>query len=193
MDDWKIDRRKRSCDPCRREFTSEEVHYSGIVEVETKFERRDLCLPCFDLKPFELFSFWKTQMPRREERRFEDIGAMTEFCKRLLASPSEDPMRRKILYLTSLVLMRKKRLKLVGVREGRLIVEKSWDGDTAEIPDPAIGEAELEPLKLEMEKLFEFEFATPETQSPQKTQTEREGVCANAPPLPSNSVSSVFP
>ena len=161
MEEWKIDRRRRSCIPCQREFRSEEVHYSGIVEIENRFERRDLCLPCFEAKPFELFSFWKTQTPKLEERKLEDIGAMVEFCKRLLASPSEEPTRRKILYLTALILMRKRRLKLVAHREGALVVEKSWDGDTAEIPEPAIEDAELLLLKGEMERLFELEFIAP--------------------------------
>lgn len=163
MDDWKVERRKKRCSPCGREFESEESHYSGIVEIEKRFERRDVCLPCWERTPFELFSFWRTRMPRRRERRIEDIGAMVEFLKRLLASQSDDPLRQKITYLTVLVLMRKKRLKLVGLREGRLLVEKSWDGETTEIPEPAIGDAELDAVRAEMEKLFDVEFAREET------------------------------
>jgi len=55
----------------------------------------------------------------------------------------------------------KRRLKLVAHREGALVVEKSWDGDTAEIPEPAIEDAELLLLKGEMERLFELEFIAP--------------------------------
>ena len=159
MDEWKIERRKRQCTPCEREFESEEVHYSGIVTLEKGFERRDLCLPCWEKKPFELFSYWKTRMPRREERKLEDIAAMVEFFKCLAAAPGEDPTRRKVTYLTALLLMRKKRLKIVGHREETLILEKAWDGETIEIVEPTVGEEELDALRVDMEKLFDLSFA----------------------------------
>lgn len=173
MEEWKVERRKKHCSACNRDFNSEEVHYSGIAEVEGRFERRDRCLACWETKANELalsgaaeggrveglFSFWKTQTPRREERKIEDIAAMVEFFKRLIVTPCEDPMRAKVTYLIALILMRKKRLKLAGVRDGKLIVEKAWDGDTAEVQEPAIGDAELEALKGEMLKLFEMELS----------------------------------
>jgi hypothetical protein len=158
MEEWKVERRKKHCSSCNRDFASEEVHYSGIAEVEGRFCRRDLCVPCWDAKGAELFSFWKTRMPKREERRLEDIHAMVEFFKRLVVAPSEDPMRVKVTYLISLILMRKKRLKLTGIRDGRLLLEKAWDGDTVAVVEPVIGDAELESLKGEMLKLFEMEL-----------------------------------
>ena len=82
-EEWKISKRGRSCGVCQREFRSEEWLYSGIAEVEGRFERRDVCVPCWDKKP-ELFSFWKTRMPRREVKRLEDINAMQEFFKEVL-------------------------------------------------------------------------------------------------------------
>ena len=85
-EEWKISKRGRSCSVCQREFRSEEVLYSGIAEIEGVFQRRDVCVPCWDKKP-ELFSFWKTQMPKREVKRLEDINAMQEFFKKLLEKP----------------------------------------------------------------------------------------------------------
>lgn len=157
-EEWKINKRGRSCSVCARVFGSEEEHYSGIVEVETKFERRDLCLGCWAKKP-ELFSFWKTRMPKREERRLEDVNAMQEFFKKLLEKPSESPSRQKITYLTALLLSRKRRLKLLGTKDGRLRIEKGWDGEQVDIVDPPISDLELSELKDQMEKLFEVELA----------------------------------
>ena len=166
-DEWKISKRGRACSFCRRPFRSEEEHYSGIAEAEARFERRDVCLPCWEKKP-ELFSFWKTRMPKRQQKRLEDINAMQEFFKKLIekpfdaaqGKPSEDPARQKIAYLTALLLARKRRLKLLGSRDGRLKIEKSWDGETAEIPDPPITDAELEELRRQMEALFEVEIGS---------------------------------
>jgi hypothetical protein len=156
-EEWKISKRGRSCSVCQREFRSEEVLYSGIAETEGKFARRDVCVPCWDRKP-ELFSFWKTQMPRREVKRLEDVNAMQEFFKRLLEKPSEDPARHKVTYLTALLLARKRRLRLAGSKDGKLRIEKGWDGEAAEIVDPVIADDEIETLKQQMEQLFVVEL-----------------------------------
>jgi hypothetical protein len=156
-EEWKISKRGRSCSVCQREFRSEEVLYSGIAEVEGKFTRRDVCVPCWGRQP-ELFSFWKTQMPRREVKRLEDINAMQEFFKKLLEKPSEDPSRHKITYLTALLLARKRRIRLAGSKDGRLRIEKTWDGESTEIADPVIADGELEALKEQMEQLFVVEL-----------------------------------
>ena len=156
-EEWKISKRGRSCGVCQREFKSEEFIYSGIAEIEGKFARRDVCVPCWDKKP-ELFSFWKTQMPRREVKRLEDINAMQEFFKKLLEKPSEDPSRHKITYLTALLLARKRRIRLAGSKNGMLRIEKTWDGESTEIVDPVIADTELEALKEQMEALFVVEL-----------------------------------
>jgi hypothetical protein len=142
---------------CQREFRSEEELYSGIAEVEGRFERRDVCVPCWAQKP-ALFSFWRTRMPRKEQKRLEDVNAMQEFFKKLLEKPAEDPVRQKITYLTALLLSRKRRIKLAGSTGGRLRIEKSWDGETAEIADPAIAESELADLRAQMDQLFVMEL-----------------------------------
>ena len=157
VEEWKIEKRRRACSLCARPFGSEEDHYSGIAEVEGRFERRDVCLPCWDKKP-ELFSYWRTRTPKLEERRLENVQAMTDFFKKLLEKPLEDPNRQKIAYLTALLLARKRKLKLAGSSGGRLRIEKGWDGETIEIPDPPISDAELSDLRVQMDQLFEMEL-----------------------------------
>jgi hypothetical protein len=163
-EEWKIEKRKPGCSGCSKSFGSEESHYSGIVEAEGRFVRRDFCLKCWETKP-ELFSHWLTLAPKREQRTLEDINAMQDFFKKLITMPVEDPTREKIVYLTALLLMRKKRLKAAGpskIRDGkaRLPIEKSWDGEIIEIIDPPIADAELEQLKADMEALFSADPST---------------------------------
>lgn len=160
-EDWKISRRGRACCVCQREFRSEEELYSGIAELEGRFERRDVCLPCWTSKP-ALFSFWRTRMPKKEQKRLEDVNAMQEFFKKLIEKPSDDPVRQKITYLTALLLSRKRRLKLAGSKGGRLRIEKGWDGEAAEIADPVIAEAELAELRTQMDLLFVLELGEPQ-------------------------------
>jgi len=174
MEEWKIERRKRTCVGCAREFASEEVHNSAIRFVEGRFERIDTCLACWDrLFPAGAeapFSFWTTTAPKREKRRLEDIQAMVEFFKRLAERRSADPVHEKVLYLTSLLLMRKRRVKPAGAKrvDGRsfLVLEKAWDGETVEIADPVIGDAEIESLRSELERLFDVEVGAGELARP---------------------------
>ena len=193
QEEWKIQKRGRACALCARQFKSEEEHYSGIVENEGRFERRDICLPCWAKKPAastapsvpapavpaapttdpapapeakEIFSFWKTRMPKIEQRKLEDIAAMVEFFKKLIEKPSEDPSRQKVTYLMSLLLARKRRVKLAGSKDGKLRVEKTWDGETIEIVDPPITDAELADLRQQMESIFEMELGAGAAEPP---------------------------
>jgi len=162
MEEWKIERRKPGCSACARPFDSEEPHISAIVLAEGRFARADRCVACWAKREAEPFSYWHTKAPKREQKRLEDIAAMQEFFKKLITEPAADDTREKVTYLTALLLMRKKRVKAVGQKKrdgkARLVLEKSWDGDTVEIADPPISDPELESLKLEMERLFNLEL-----------------------------------
>ena len=168
MDDWKIERRQRGCGGCAREFESEETHYSAILLDEGRFGRVDVCLKCWERLSADgdTFSYWKTTAPKRGKRRLEDVKAMVEFFKRLVERRSGDPLHEKVLYLTSLLLMRKRRVRAAGSKNegGRtlLLLEKSWDGETVEIADPAIPDGELGALKAELERMFDGDGVAPE-------------------------------
>jgi hypothetical protein len=170
MDEWKIERRKRACAECLREFESEEKHSSAIRLAEGRFGRIDACLRCWDrLFPAggdAPFSSWTTTAPKRGKRRLEDVKAMVEFFKKLVEVRDGNAVHDKVLYLTSLLLMRKRRVRAAGSKtvDGRnlLVLEKAWDGETVEIADPAIPDEELGTLKAELERMFDGEIATPE-------------------------------
>ncbi len=188
-EEWKIEKRKPGCAGCQKSFGSEETHYSGIVEADGRFARRDYCLKCWEsMKPGALpreggtetarveglFSHWLTLAPKKDQRTLEDINAMQDFFKKLIAIPTEDPTREKVIYLTALLLMRKKRLKMAGPskpRDGknRLPLEKPWDGETVEIVDPPIADAELEQLKASMEMLFGSDLTAAPVEEPVST------------------------
>ena len=51
-----------------------------------------------------------------------------------------------------------KTVRLCGSKDGKLRIEKTWDGEATEIADPMIADAELGELKLQMEQLFVVEL-----------------------------------
>ena len=51
-----------------------------------------------------------------------------------------------------------RRIRLAGSKDGKLRIEKTWDGEAAEIVDPVIADTELETLKEQMEQLFVVEL-----------------------------------
>ncbi len=179
-EEWKIQKRGRGCSLCGRRFRPGEEHYSGIVEADGRFERRDVCSDCWKGRP-EFFSFWKTRRPDRSERKLEDVAAMVEFFKKLMSEASPEPQRRKITFLTALLLARKRRIKILGSHGGALRIEKSWDGETTEIAEPLITEEELEDLRRQMERLFEMEIVRTDLDGGAAAGTAPDG---QAPPVP---------
>ena len=155
MEEWKVGRRKSECSKCGQEFASGEIHYSGIFEDEDRFLRSDFCLSCWGAAEVRSFSHWKTITPKKVERRLEDIGAMAEFFNSLSRDENPTPLRQKVTYLTALLLMRKRRLKLAGREKGYLLLERARDGISVRIAEPWIEESELEGLRKDMERLFE--------------------------------------
>lgn len=159
MDEWKLEKRKRLCAGCAHGFMPGEGYCSGIYEEAAGFRRREYCLPCWERNRGTPFSFWRAVIPKGRRRAGRNVDAIVEFFRRLIESPLEDPLRIKILYLTALILVQKRRLKLIrtSAREGGnvLIVDKTWDGEMLEIMEPRIGESEMESLKGEMDRLFD--------------------------------------
>ncbi|OHB75557.1 MAG: hypothetical protein A2Z34_11445 [Planctomycetes bacterium RBG_16_59_8] len=165
MSEWKIERPRMKCGRCSRVFAELENYYSGIVEEAGKFSRNDFCVPCWDGSSKEsLFSYWAAVVPQREERRREDINAVVEFFRRLRSREAPDANSQRVYYLTALILMRKRRLKLLRTEtpEGRetMVLEQAWDGESIRVVDPGMGEGEIDAVKAEMEKLFNMEFSS---------------------------------
>src|SRR5258708_2343789 len=100
MDEWKIERRKRGCAGCGREFESEEVHRWGSGLAAGGLGGSAACLrggePPLPAGGDAPFSFWKTTAPKRGKRRLEDVGAMVEFFKKLLERKHDDPLYEKV-------------------------------------------------------------------------------------------------
>jgi hypothetical protein len=117
MGDWKIKRKEDGCVRCERAFEEDERHFSILLFDAETLGREDRCVPCFEGDeelPTDLV-FWKTQ---RRARSRHGISVDFDSVERLFLALDGRPEERliELRYLLSLLLMRKKRLRLVRVK-----------------------------------------------------------------------------
>jgi hypothetical protein len=74
-------------------------------------------------RPERMFSYWKTRMPERGEKRkiFVDDQVLVDIFERLAEDEREE--RKAFRYVVSLILIRKRLLRYVGRREDDDAVE----------------------------------------------------------------------
>ncbi len=164
MSDWKIARHADRCTICGREFEPGELFVSAIFEGEPgpdlpAFKRVDACPACWEGESREPFSRWVTRHPPEEEKTPKlDLTLAKDFLVRLVREG--DPSRAALAHILSLLLLRKRKVRLRGRRaeDGREVMDftiPTTQGDVeVAIPVPEIGEEEAESLKEELGRLF---------------------------------------
>ena len=143
MSDWKFARKGSACARCERAFVAREPFVSAIylappdAESAERFVREDRCPGCFETDDREPFSRWTTRLPSETGKKpILDLGLAHEFLVRLVRE--DDPERRNIAYILTLLLLRKRKVKLRGQRvEGGITVMQ------VTVPSES-GEAEIE-------------------------------------------------
>jgi hypothetical protein len=118
VSDWRIHRREARCSGCERAFEEGESIFSLLFFEAERLRREDRCPACFERSRHagDLF-FWRTRHQSDRRARFAvDFEAIEELFLSLEGRPEE--ALRELRYLLALLLLRKKRLKLVGVRRG---------------------------------------------------------------------------
>lgn len=160
MEEWKIEKRKGSCDACAKAIAPEEDYVAALLDRGTEFGRRDFCSACWPAQPAASFySYWKARVPPPEAPKRADLQAAAETFEKLVAEASADPARQRLAFLLSLILLQRRRLKLLETvtRDGREILrfERAGEGGAVEVPNPGIPDAELDSLKAEMDALLQ--------------------------------------
>ena len=160
MSDWKIARKASACGACEKVFETGEAFVSAIwLGEDAQFVRRDLHVPCFDAVEEEAYSRWVTAIPEKKEKKPPlDLGLAQEFLLRLVKEA--DPEKRKVALVLALLLLRKRRLKLLGERgtdDGRVmdLVVPAKTGDLELcLPAPELEDSEAEEITAELGRLF---------------------------------------
>lgn len=118
--EWKIARRERACRGCERPFDDGERHFSALFVEEGQLVRADFCRGCWDRRGAQGSDgagsdllWWRT---RHEVERKRSVALDFEVVESLFWS-LEDREEERVLelrYLLGLLLLRKRRLKILG-------------------------------------------------------------------------------
>ncbi len=162
MVEWKTPKKDEGCGTCERTFEDGEAHFSILLLNPDSLGREDRCLPCFEEDeglPKDLV-FWRT---RRKLRKKRGLAVDFDSVERLFHALDgrEEERLAELRFLLSLLLMRKKRVKLVRVKRladggGEWMVlrrprrEESLQVRVFDLTPERAGE-----LRDELEKIFE--------------------------------------
>lgn len=153
--EYKITRTTGAC-ACGRIFNEGENFVAALFETDESFERRDCCSACWN-EPAAAYSYWHSRAPRKDEKKRENPMAVWAFFESLAGDT--DPQRKKLAFLLSLTLQRKRILKMVGTRRDGprefLELEKRPDGTRYSVEVPDIRDEEMAALRDELVRLLD--------------------------------------
>ncbi len=175
MSKFRIAHKGACCGICRREFALGDEFISAIYEVESDgagrtgegedevraFERVDTCPGCFEKVEAPAFSHWLTRRPTDEVKKpLLDLGMARDFLVRLCREGNSE--RQGLTYILTLLLLRKRRVKLITQRvENEVTVMdltvKTGEGDEVEeitVPVTELTEEETTEIESELGRLF---------------------------------------
>jgi len=180
VNDWRIHRREGQCSICQRPFQEGDVLFSLLQVRSDRLLREDACTECFQ-RPKEGEAdvlFWRTRHTLDRKQRFAvDFEAIEELFLALEGHLEGRPA--ELRYLLSLLLLRKKRLKLVGVRRHAsgetLCLRRPRRQEEFEVPVFELDSERAQALKAELARVFEgagIESLGRGDQGPQPSGTE---------------------
>jgi hypothetical protein len=158
MIDWKLQRRQEACSACGRAYVPDERHVSSLSIVGDAIVRDDVCVACWDgrARSGDVFH-WFTRHRLDRGRLHLDLAALEQLFLRLKSR--SEPKLSEMRYVLSLLLMRKRRLKLVRVSrdDGReaLIVKRPRRPETFEVMVFDFAPDRLEEMRRELVRIFE--------------------------------------
>lgn len=115
MADWAVRRRQGLCVACERGFVEGEAVFSMLRLEEDELQRGDLCAACFDRRDQAAdLIWWRTSHQERKGGMRMDFELVLALFEKLGENPSEGTL--DLRFLLSLLLVRHRKLRLVGVR-----------------------------------------------------------------------------
>lgn len=112
---WQISKRGAVCAVCDHSFTEGDALFSLLRFAGKDLTRGDYCRPCFDDRDTENdVVFWRTTHLEKKGGMKLDFDLILGLLEPLTADARES--RRDLAFMLALLLVRHRRLKLIGVR-----------------------------------------------------------------------------
>jgi len=155
------------CAATGEQLTPAEPAMAALCEREEDegFDRMDFSIKAWEQgnRPPNLFSHWRYIVP--EEGKKPDIVIDDEVLVDLFERLTDDerPQRIAFRYILALVLLRKRKLRMVGREtdddgEIWLLQFKGTDGAPVKVKNPGIGEDEIHSLSDQLSEILQGEF-----------------------------------
>ena len=111
MEQWKVQRTSGKCGGTEKELLPGEEIYAALVETEEGFERVDFCCEYWEQNQPQVYCYWKSKIPVREEKQnlLVDNSVLSNVFLRLAGEEQEKKINFR--FVLALILMRKRILK----------------------------------------------------------------------------------
>jgi hypothetical protein len=154
---WKITKPQDNCYYCTCQFSEGQQLLSGLIYNQAEITRRDCCVRCGEKFKSDFFAYWLTE--KRAKPQKLNVQGLIEFFKSALVNQNQnDPKLQRMLFLSAMLLMQKKKIKYVSsrVENGQriLVVEQHWDGQIVHVIEHEIKEDELKQFEEELKQFF---------------------------------------
>jgi hypothetical protein len=157
MSEWRIHRREPGCASCARAFEEGEWVYSHLRLDAERLQRADHCQACFENAKLPEGPFWRSRHRDRRGSLAVDYEALEELF--LALEGRAEARLEELRYLLALLLLRKKRLKLVGVRRHAtgesLCLRRPRRSEEFDVRVFELDPARAQTLKAELARVFE--------------------------------------
>ncbi|MCX7703545.1 MAG: hypothetical protein N2234_05540 [Planctomycetota bacterium] len=154
--EYKIERAGKRCEVCETSLPDKDGKwFSAIKESAREFVRLEFCGNCFEKADKSgLFSFWKRKAKKGGTKIFFDSEGASQLFYRIL----EQDEHKELLYVLSILLLRKHILKLLDILEEggkKFVILSDRAGKQHKIEEPPISAEKMAELKENLLKLFQ--------------------------------------
>ncbi len=110
MSDYEIAHQTGVCAVTQRTLQPGERFYAALFDTPDGFERRDYSTEAWQNPPENYFSYWKSRVPQKQEKKrlFVNNDVMVDLMLRL--ADREEEVKQHFRFVLSLILMRKRLL-----------------------------------------------------------------------------------
>jgi len=157
-EEWKIPAGADVCSACGEALSAGDPVTTVFRLGEGGPERADLCAACVESgeAPSDGFT-WRRKQPESAQRKaVVDYALLNELFDRMLLRTDE--LYRRLTYLVALVLIRKRKLRLIGfeLREGRevMVVNRGAGQPAFDVPAPFLTAEEMLPVREHLTRLL---------------------------------------